>query len=203
MWTGTVGPFQGRSDSSDFYVEPQMYLILYTETDLHTVRMHESSCLSPISMVEMGEWVGDPGCHSRGSALASFLVPRPQDRPQPRTFHLGLQPSDGSPPLLDFLLHSGRLFWVAGTVFQSLGVIPARQPLTLGKGKKKKRTLDHIRWQLTSPAPQTAIRAILMSSVIISIYVLKRNQMMNKMIISVSAFPSLSPQKLALTLKSN
>lgn len=47
MWTGTVGPFQGRSDSSDFYVEPQMYLILYTETDLHTVRMHESSCLSP------------------------------------------------------------------------------------------------------------------------------------------------------------
>ena len=135
MWTGTVGPFQGRSDSSDFYVEPQMYLILYTETDLHTVRMHESSCLSPISMVEMG----DPGCHSRGSALASFLVPRPQDRPQPPTFHLGLQPSDGSPPLLDFLLHSGRLFWVAGTVFQSLGVIPARPQLTLVMVKKKKQ----------------------------------------------------------------
>ena len=52
-WTGTAGPVQVHSDSSDFYVEPQMCLILYIETDLHTVRMHEPSCLSPISMVEM------------------------------------------------------------------------------------------------------------------------------------------------------
>ena len=202
MWTGTAGPFQGRSDSSDFYMEPQMYLILYTETDSHTVRMHEPSCLSPVSMAEMGEWVGGPGRHSRGSALASFLVPQPQDRPQPRSFHLGLQPSHPSPPHLDFFLHSGRLFWVAGTIVQSLGVTTTKQPLTLGK--KTKRTLDHIRrWQVTSPAPQTAIRAILMSSLIIPIYALKRNQMMNKMIISVSASPSLSPQKLAITLTSN
>lgn len=49
------GPFSRTFPPSDFYVEPQMYLILYTETDLHTARMHESSCLSPISMVEMGE----------------------------------------------------------------------------------------------------------------------------------------------------
>lgn len=201
MWTGTVGPFQGRSDSSDFYVEPQMYLILYTETDLHTVRMHESSCLSPISMVEMGEWVGDPGCHSRGSALASLLVPRPQDRPQPRTFHLGW-PITTTPR---FSLALWKAFLGSWDCCSESRYNCRKTASDFRKEKKKKkRTLDHIRrWQLTSPAPQTAIRAILMSSVIVSIYVLKRNQMMNKMIISVSAFSSLSPQKLAITLKSN
>lgn len=88
--------------------------------------------------------------------------------------------------------------------FQSLGVIITKQPLTLGGGGGGEKDLGpRRRGELTSPAPKTAIRAILMSSLIMPIYVLKGNQMMNIMIISVSASPSFSPKKLAIALKSN
>lgn len=69
-------------------------------------------------------------------ALSGFLIP--QDKTQPCGFHLRLWPSPPSFTTPRFFLDSGRLFWIAGTVVQSLGVIITKQPLTL----EKKWTLD-------------------------------------------------------------
>lgn len=131
-WTETAEPVKVHSDSSDFYVEPQMCLILYTETDLHTASMHEPSCLKPRKHGRyVREWETLAAILRALFALSGFLIP--QDKTQPYSFHLGLWPSHPSFTTPQFFLHSGRLFWIAGTVVQSLGVIITKQPLTLEK----------------------------------------------------------------------
>lgn len=55
-----------------------MCLILYIETDLHTVSMHESSCLSHRSMGDRKRVSGRPWLPFQGLclfALAGFLIP--------------------------------------------------------------------------------------------------------------------------------
>lgn len=76
-------------------------------------------------------------------ALSGLPIPEPQDETQSCGFHLGLWPSH--PPLTTppFFLHSGRLFWVAGT-FSESGYNYHKTASDFRKKKKEGRTLDDV-----------------------------------------------------------
>lgn len=140
-----MGPVQVHSDSSDFYVEPQMCLILYIETNLHTVSMHEPSFPSPRSIGDRKRVSGRPWLPFQGFCLfapAGFLIPQPQDETQPCGFHLGLWPSHPSLATPRFFSALWKAFLGSWDFVQSLGVIIQKTASDFRKKKNKKEKMD-------------------------------------------------------------